>query len=248
MPRILLEIVCAAMDDAVEAQAGGADRIELGSAASLGGLTPSLGTLIEVKRRTSLPVVAMVRPREGGFCYSHDEFVAMLRDTELFLSKGADGLVFGVLREDGSLDTERCRQINNLVRPREAVFHRAFDVVPDPAIALEELIDIGITRVLTSGQKRTALEGAPLIASLIQQARGRIEVLPAGRIRPDNVAEVVAATGCTQVHLSAFSRRIDPSVRNPDIRFGSDASLAGAEFERTDRELVREMRERLDSL
>lgn len=248
MASIVLEIVCASMDDAVEAQAGGADRIELGSAALVGGLTPSLGTLIEVKRRTKLPVMAMVRPREGGFCYSHDEFVSMLRDTELLLSNGADGISFGVLRENGSLDTERCRQINALIRPKDAMFHRAFDVVPDPAIALEELIDIGVKRVLTSGQKRTAAEGAPLIASLIEQARGRIEILPAGRIRPDNVAGLIAATGTTQVHLSAFSRRIDPSVRNPEIRLGTDASLAGAEFERTDRELVREMRARLDQI
>ena len=236
------------MDDATEAEAGGADRIELGSAAMVGGLTPSLGTLIEVKRRTRLPVLAMVRPREGGFCYSHDEFLAMLRDTELLLKNGADGIVFGVLRENGALDTERCRDINNLIRPRDAVFHRAFDVVPDPAIALEELIDIGIKRVLTSGQKRTAAEGAPLIGRLIEQARGRIEILPAGRIRPKNVAGLVASAGCTQVHLAAFSRHFDPSVRNPEIRFGPDASLAGGEFERTDRELVREMRERLNAL
>jgi copper homeostasis protein len=164
------------------------------------------------------------------------------------LTNGADGIAFGMLRQDGSLDTERCRDLNNLIRPKQAVFHRAFDVVPDPAIALEALIDIGVTRLLTSGHKRTALEGAPLIARLIEQARGRIEILPAGRIRPDNVADLVQATGCTQVHLSAFSRRLDSSVRNPDIRFGTDSSLAGAEFERTDRELVRLMRERLNTL
>jgi copper homeostasis protein len=246
--RVQLEIVCASIDDAAEAQAGGADRIELGSAAMVGGLTPSLGTLIEVKRRTRLPLLAMVRPREGGFCYSHDEFLAMMRDAELLLENGADGIAFGVLRDDCSVDTERCREINNLIQPKEAVFHRAFDVVPDPATALEALIDLGLKRVLTSGQKPTALEGAPLIASLIEQARGRIEILPAGRIRPNNVAQLIAATGCTQVHLAAFSRQMDPSVRNPEIRFGSDVSLAGAEYERTDREQVREMRERLDAL
>ena len=248
MAKILLEIVCASIDDAVEAQAGGADRIELGSSAMVGGLTPSLGTLIEVKRRTKIPVLAMVRPREGGFCYSHDEFLVMMRDTELLLTNGVDGISFGMLREDGSLDTERCRDLYNLVRPKQAVFHRAFDLVPDPAIALDELIDIGVNRVLTSGQRRTALEGAPLIARLMAQGRGRIEILPAGRIRPNNVEDLVAATGCTQIHLSAFSRRIDASMRNSEIRFGSDPSLAGAEYERTDRELVREMRERIDHL
>src|SRR5262249_57279827 len=133
-----------------------------------------------------------IGPRAGGFCYSAGEFAAMRRDAEVAMSHGAEGLVFGVLRERGEVDVERCAALVAVARAagREAVFHRAFDVVPDPVSALETLIALGVTRILTSGREPTALAGARLIRQLVERAAGRIEILPGGGIREANVAAV----------------------------------------------------------
>src|SRR3984957_19399392 len=149
MGQGLLEICCGSAEDVIEAAAGGADRVELCSALFLGGLTPSLGSLRQVKQEASIPVIAMNRPRAAGFCYSATEFAVMERDAELLLEHGSDGIVFGILNSDGTVDIKRSRLLRDRIAPRQAVFHRAFDVTPDPFRALEELIDLGITRVLT---------------------------------------------------------------------------------------------------
>lgn len=245
--KTTLEIVCSSADDAVEAEAGGADRIELCGPLSAGGLTPSLGTLIEVKKHVRIPVMAMARPRPAGFCYSHGEFETMLRDAELLVEHGADGVVFGVLLCDGSVDVERSKQMREVVKARQAVFHRAFDVMPDPLHALEQLIELGVTRVLTSGQQPRAIAGADLIRRLVEDARGRIEILPGGGIRAHNVHELLMRTGCTQVHLAAFAKRQDSSTAaRPQIKFGIDSSDETA-YELTDRAIVRDMRDTLDA-
>jgi copper homeostasis protein len=154
----------------------------------------------------------MVRPRAGGFVYSADEFRTMERDAELMLEHGADAVAFGVLTAEGAIDLERCRALVKRVGGgREAIFHRAFDVTPDPLTALEQLIDLGVRRVLTSGQRASAAEGAGLIRRLIERARGRIEVLPGAGITARNAAEVVARTGAGQIHGSFSERRSDPA-------------------------------------
>src|SRR4051794_16556979 len=178
---VLVELCIASVEDALIAEAGGVDRVELNSALPVGGLTPSAGLLAEVRRAVRLPVVVMARPRPGGFCYTAAEFAVLRRDTDFALEQGADGVTFGVLRDDGRVDVDRCRELVRQVgsRPRQgAVFHRAFDFTPDPLEALEQLIDAGVCRVMTSGQRPTAAEGAALIAELIRRAAGRIEVLP----------------------------------------------------------------------
>ncbi len=219
--RIQIEVCCGSVDDAIEAERGGADRIELNSSLFFGGLTPSLGSIIETKSRVNIPVMVMIRPRGGGFCYTKTETAAMLHDAKLAIEYGADGLVFGILTEDGSIDADRCRQIIELARGRQTVFHRAFDVTPDPLKSLDQLIELGFDRVLTSGQERSVLEGIELIGKLIVYARDKIEILPGGGIRPYNVKTIVEQTGATQIHLSAFESRIDRSVQNrPYITFG----------------------------
>jgi copper homeostasis protein len=246
MAQILLEICCGSADDAIEAASGGADRVELCSALFLGGLTPSLGSLVQVKQLAKIPVIAMNRPRQAGFCYSSTEFAVMERDTDLLLEHGTDGIVFGILNGDGSVDIARTRGLRKRIGSRQAVFHRAFDVTPDPFRALEELIDLGITRVLTSGQKNGAPEGATLIKRLIDQAQGRIEVLPGAGIHLGNVRELVASTGCAQVHLTAFTERSDTStLANPDIKFGSENGPSESTFALTNRALVRQIKEEL---
>lgn len=246
MSQILLEICCGSAEDAMEAAAGGADRVELCSALFLGGLTPSLGSLLEEKQRTKVPVIAMNRPRQAGFCYSAAEFSVMERDTDLLLEQGADGVVFGILNADGTVDVRRTETLRKRIGSRQAVFHRAFDVTPDPFRALEELIDLGITRVLTSGQKNAAPQGADLIRRLIERADGRIEVLPGAGITVDNVRQFVISTGCTQIHMTAFASRTDTStLANPAIQFGSSNGPPESTYEMTDRHLVRRVKEEL---
>ena len=245
---MILEVCVASLDDAIAAERGGADRLELNSALSLGGLTPSLGLLRTVREAVSIPLIAMIRPRTGGFCYRPGEYACMLRDVGLVLENGADGIAFGILEEDGGIDLARCRRIIERAEGHPIVFHRAFDVVPDQASALEQLIDLGVTRVLTSGGEPTALEGAERIAQLRRQAGGRIEVLPASGIRPDNVGSLLSATGCDQVHASLGTLGRDPStLGNPRIAFSGNA-LPEDGYRATDLQAVRAMRKVLDEI
>ena len=250
--KILLETIVSSLDDARAAAAGGADRFELCSAMPLGGLTPSLGLLQAVKAEVSVPVMFMVRPREGGMAYTDGEIAAMERDAELALEAGADGLVFGFLTPEGQVDTWQCRaflkRCARVAAGRQWVFHRAFDVVEDPETALEQLIDLGFTRVLTSGRARLAMDGLDEIRRTAQQADGRIEVLPGGGIRAHNVLEVVRRTEVDQVHLSITAPAEDRSAAgNPEVRFGVDPLPTETEYRAVTEAGVREVKELLRS-
>ncbi len=197
----MLEVCCGTLEDALAAEAGGADRVELCAALELDGLTPSLGTVMEARERLDIPVVVMLRPRTGDFRYGRTELATMRRDADLALTAGADGIVFGMLARDGSVDEGPVRAMVEIADGADTVFHRAFDQAPDPAVALETLIALGVSRVLTSGGAPTALEGAAGLRALVEQAAGRIEILAGGGIREPNVEEIVRTTGVTQVHL-----------------------------------------------
>ena len=239
---ILLEICCGSIDDAIQAEKGGADRVELCSALFLGGLTPSLGTLQEAKQRLKIPVMMMVRPRAGGFCYSEAEMCAMARDAEAAVAAGADGVVFGILQPDGAVDVARTRCLRELAGTRQTVFHRAFDVTPEPFRALDELIDLGITRVLTSGQKNSVPEGADMIKRLIDHAAGRIEILPGGGIAPYNLHDVIQRTGCRQVHMTAWKSVSDTSTHaNQSVTFGGALYPSEDRYAVTDQTLVQQL-------
>jgi len=246
---VILEICTASVDDCVAAQKGGADRIELNAALTLVGLTPSLGTLIEARAATDLPMIVMIRPRSGGFCYGPRDFAVMQRDVLLALEHGADGVAFGILTDDGELDEPRCKRLIEQMEGRAAVFHRAFDVVPDPADTLERLIDLGVRRVLTSGQESSAYDGTAAIARHVEQAAGRIEILPAGGIDRFTVADVVARTGCDQVHASLTTLKGDGSTRaRPHVSFGSALGSPEDRFTTTDAAAVADLRHRLDRM
>jgi copper homeostasis protein len=185
-----------------------------------------------VKQTTTLPIMAMIRPRPGGFCYSRGEFTAMRRDVDAMMEWGAEGIVFGLLTADCRIDIERCRemlrQIESASRRIQTVFHRAFDFTPDAVAAMSQLIDLGFIRVLTSGQKLTARQGTPLIGKLIGQSAGRIEILPAAGIRAINVTDLISQTGCSQIHAS-----LREPVQDPGLQRRSDSLLAksmGGEF------------------
>lgn len=240
MSKIPIEIVCCSVDDCIEAVEGGADRIELCGAITVGGLTPSIGTLVEAKRNVDVPVVAMVRPRGAGFNYTETEFATMLCDASHLLENGADGLVFGVLTSDGRLDVGRMKSLVDLCGDRDKVCHRCFDVVPDPGETLDQLIDLGVTRLLTSGQRAHASDGADLIRKLVEKADGRIEILPAGGLRMHNILEFLAATGCTCVHLAPFIERVDTStLGNPEIEYAPTSLPKESVYHLIDREQVR---------
>ncbi len=200
--QVLIEVCVASVDSAVAAENAGAARIELNSALELDGLTPSAGVVKRVVESLKIPVIAMARPRAGGFLYTGDQWQTLLADAEWLLAHGASGIAFGALDDAGKIDTERCRQMRQLTGNRELVFHKAFDQVSDPVDALERLIDVGVDRVMTSGLAATAMDGAAVIGQLVQQAGDRIEVLPAGRISASNVSALVDWTGATQVHGS----------------------------------------------
>jgi copper homeostasis protein len=223
--EIFVEVCVASVADVEAAMMAGANRAELCSAPELGGLTPSVGLVEQVLAASRVPVVVMLRPRAGGFCYDRHEFAAMLADAERFLELGARGVVFGVLDRSGKIDLPRMREVVQRAGAAQTVFHRAFDFVDDRRAALDQLIAAGCTRILTSGGKPTAMEGAEAIRELIAHAQGRIEVLPAGQIRAANVVDLVRETGCTQVHLGAAmaiddgSIAAEPGIELCDARF-----------------------------
>lgn len=240
--RALVEIVCCSADDCAVAANAGAHRIELCAALEVGGLTPSVGVLRAAKAATSLPIMAMVRPRAAGFYYSKREFESMLLDVLTFVDEGADGVVLGVLNSDGSLDVERCQELVRAAGSAQKVCHRCFDVTPDPFGAIETLIELGFTRVLTSGQKANCMDGLDLIRSLVERANGRIEILPGGGLRADDIPALISRTGVDQVHLAPFGVVEDLSTSgNPEIRYAGIAMPKEAMFSRIDGSAVGEI-------
>lgn len=221
MKKYLLEVCCGSVEDVLEAERGGADRVELNSCLFHGGLTPSVGELITAKKLSKLPVMTMVRPRQGGFCYTKAEYMTALADAEKLLENGTDGLVFGFLKEDGSLDKERTKELARLAGSKTKVFHRAIDVADDWKKILSELIDIGVDRVLTSGLAPDVFYGIDVIKEMVEFAAGRIQILPGAGVNLKNVDKIMEATGCDQVHVARFKQALDPSTaNNRDIFYG----------------------------
>ena len=248
MGRVLLEVCCGSADDVIQAYKAGADRAELNCDLFHGGLTPSLGALTVAKRETGMKIMAMVRPREGGFCYTPAEFDTAVEDAKLLLSHGADGLVFGFLHEDGTLDAERTRILTQLALEagKEAVFHRAIDVVPDWREALDMLAELGVTRVLTSGQAPDVSQAADTIREMIAYAAGRIQILPGAGITARNVDRVIAESGCTQIHLAAHRVQYDTSVsNNRSIYYGGCLYPPEDRYSLIDRDYISGLTERL---
>lgn len=210
--KIRIEICCGSAEDVHIAAACGADRAELSSCLYFGGLTPSVGTVVEAKK-AGIPVIAMVRPREGGFCYSESEKKVCLLDAQSMLGAGADGIVFGGLTENGRIDLDFTRRMVELAEDRETVFHRAFDLIEsDWKRSLSQLIDLGVTRVLTSGFAATAPQAVDTLAEMVRFAAGAIEILPGSGIRLDNAVDLCRRTGCDQIHTSGGQLRLlDPS-------------------------------------
>lgn len=209
--NIKVEVCCGSVEDCLIAQKCHADRIELNNGLELGGLTPGIGTLKKAKELTHLPICCMVRPRGKGFCYSELEFEAMLEDARALIEAGADGIVFGFLHEDGTIDKERTKKMAEVIGGKEKVFHKAFDSCPNFDEGMQILIDCGIDRVLTSAGS-DIVKGAVTLNALQKKYGSKIQILAGGGVRDYNVQEILNVSGCTQIHMTAKELKCDPSI------------------------------------
>ena len=199
----MLEACVDSVESALSAQTGGADRVELCDNLLEGGTTPSAGLIALCCERVRIPVHVLVRPRGGDFVYSDVEFEVMRRDIAVAQQHGAAGVVFGILLPDGAIDVSRTRALLAAARPLAVTFHRAFDFTADPDQALDDLIALGVDRLLTSGQAPRASEGTGILARLVRRAAGRIAIAAAGGLSEESVVKVVEQSGVPEVHVRA---------------------------------------------
>ena len=229
MNRICVEVCAGSIADAIAASEAGADRIELNSALQLGGLTPSHALIQKTVSLGSIRTIVMVRPRAGGFNYSLDDWRMLCLDAESALSLGARGIAFGCLTADRQIDLRRVTEIVRLAGDSETVFHRAFDLTANWQDSIKQLIDSGVTRVMSSGQQNTAMAGAETLADMIQKFGNQIEILPASGINAGNVAELVKKTGAAQIHGSFSKPQSDPGYDSGPIRFATNDQIRAAD-------------------
>lgn len=245
MRTIIFELCAESMDACLAARDGGANRIELCSALSEGGLTPSHGLIHEAVRRSGLPVHVLLRPRGGDFVYTPAEFEVMREDLKHMRLLGANGVVLGVLRRDNTIDVERTRELVALAGQLEVTFNRAFDLAAPLDQALEDVIATGCKRVLTSGGERDVVSGVSSLARLVKQAAGRIEIAVGGGLRLKNASAVARATGARHFHGS-IRRVVEDSMRHdgPDVLEDPDLAIPRCVVDSSD---VRTMIENLNN-
>lgn len=220
----ILEICAGSVESAIAARDGGAQRIELCAALEIGGITPSAGIIAEARKVEGISLNVIIRPRGGDFLYNSYEAESMIHDILLCKELGADGVVIGALTADGDIDTALCRRLIAAADGMSVTFHRAFDMCRNPQQALEELIALGCDRVLTSGQATTAEAGIRLLKELVEQAAGRISIMPGCGVNSGNAARILQETGATEIHASARKsvgsgmrfRHSGVSMGNPD--------------------------------
>ncbi len=216
-----LEICVDSVESAIAAERGGADRIELCADLLEGGITPGAGLIASIRRRVAINLFVMIRPRGGDFCYTDLEFEVMEEEIGHARSLGADGIVLGLLDQEGRVDVRRTRQLVELARPLPVTFHRAIDMTPDLPAALVDVLSTGACRILTSGGAPNATRGMREIAHMVEAAEGRISIMPGSGISADTIAAIAEATGATEFHASAKS-----AVRSP-VRFRKEGMAMG---------------------
>lgn len=221
MKRDLFEVCAGSVQDCINAQLGGADRVELNSALHLGGLTPSLAMLKLVKEKISLKVICMDRPRAAGFCYDDVEIETMFEDAKILLENGADGISFGFLNSDATINVTETKKMVELIHQyqKKAVFHRAFDCVDDPMHAIKQLIDCGVDRILTSGLQPIAMQGASVLEKLQSAFGDQIELLAGSGINANNIRALKEQTGLHQFHGSCKEWCKDPTTTVGNVSY-----------------------------
>jgi copper homeostasis protein len=233
---IKVEICCGSYEDALNAYKGGAKRIELNSALHLGGLTPSVSSLKLTKENTDLNVISMVRVRGAGFNYNNEQFIQIKNEVIELLENGSDGIAFGILDDKGNIDLERNKEIIDIIKKynKEVVFHRAFDCSNDPYKSIEQLIDLGVDRVLTSGLKPKAIEGKKLLKDLQEKYGDKIELLVGSGVNETNIKELYKDTLIKQYHSSCKEWIVD----NTTIRNGISYGFNGNKYDIVSKEKV----------
>lgn len=207
--NIYTEVCCNSFESAIAAEKGGAYRIELCENLSEGGTSPSFVTLKMVLRETKIPTHVLIRPRAGNFIYTDEEMKIMIREIRVAKKLGAAGIVVGCLDENGNIDLKKMKLLKKEAKNLSVTFHRAFDFVKNPFDALEQIIDLGCDRILTSGQKKSALEGSDLLKKLIDKSAGRIIIMPGAGINSENILDLKNKTGATEFHFSASKKIVD---------------------------------------
>ena len=203
MKNFKLEIIGFNIESCISAQEAGASRIELCANPEEGGTTPSYAFIKASREKLDIDLFVMIRPRGGDFLFSEDEFENMKNDISVCKQLGCDGIVTGILTKDGKVDKKRCKELIDLAYPLEATFHRAFDRVTNPLEALEDVIDLGFERILTSGLKPKAIEAIHLLSQLVQQSDERIIIMPGSGINSENIIQIAESTGAKEFHSSA---------------------------------------------
>ncbi|RZM19254.1 MAG: copper homeostasis protein CutC [Pedobacter sp.] len=219
-----MEVCANSLTSALAAQEGGAVRVELCDNLPEGGTTPSYAQIVMAKRLLSIKVYPIIRPRGGDFLYSDLEFELMKEDIRMCKTLNCDGIVTGILNADGSVDRWRCAELVKLAKPMPVTFHRAFDMTKNLFDALEDVIELGFERILTSGGESSAIKGADVLAKLIEQANGRITIMPGAGVTESNIAELIQLTGATEFHASARGAvQSNMNFRNQKLSMGSEA-------------------------
>lgn len=240
MTKPLIELCVEGIDGFLAAQEAGADRVELCASLMEGGLTPSLATIRAAVKAARIPVHVIIRPRGGDFLYSQAEFDTMMEDIKALRSEGVAGVVIGCLTPDGRIDETRTAALVEAARPMSVTCHRAFDMTADAGEALEALVRCGVNRVLTSGQRDTAVEGIAILKSAVEQAAGRIVIMGCGALDADNIRKVRDETGLVEMHFAALKIVASGmAFRNPHVGMGGTEKDREYELTLTDGDAVR---------
>ncbi|MEA5458297.1 copper homeostasis protein CutC [Arcicella sp. LKC2W] len=235
----IIEVCAFSLESCLTAQQGGAKRVELCAGIYEGGTTPSAGLISLAKQQTSIEIHAMIRPRGGDFCYSDDEIEVMKADIQMVKSLTCDGIVLGILQKDGRVNIAQTKELVDLAKPLQVTFHRAIDMARDYFEALEDIIEAGCHRILTSGQKNTAMEGVKDLTELVKRADGRIQIMAGSGVNVQN-AQTLASTGVNALHLTGKSSRDSEMVyRKEGIAMGGLSEVPEYDIVYSDADKIR---------
>lgn len=241
MKRIL-EICCDSIASALNAQKGGADRIELCENLAQGGVSPSAAKIVLSKKKLDIPVFVLIRPRKGDFFFDELEIECMIENIKQAKKLGIDGIVSGALLKDGQIDIDTTAKLIEATRPLPFTFHRAFDRTPEPFEALQQLIELGVDRILTSGQAINAKQGHDLIVKLLEKAQGQVKIMACGSVRPDNISALLSLEKLEEVHSAARKQVKSPITFFGHARMGDESVEEELNWFEVDEQMVREMK------
>lgn len=243
-----LECCVDSVESAIAAKKGGADRIELCSALVIGGLSPSQALYRKIREQVDIPIRVLLRPRFGDFCYTDFEHEILKEEIRSFCKLGADGIVIGTMKPDGTLNLEQMKELMEEAQGMPVTLHRAFDMCQDPFVTLEEAKKLGISTILTSGQKNTCVDGVELLKELVEKAQGETEILIGGGVDASVLPMLSEKTKAKAYHMSGkISMESEMRYRKQDVSMGV-ASVSEYEIWRTSEKRVREARKVLEQL